>query len=531
MGLENIEYIFVLMMENRSFDHMLGFSGNTGADALTGQPTQAEGLPSGGCSNNDTSGNSYSTASPAPFMMPEDPDHEFDAVQLQLLGSNAATVNYHNTAVTNSGFVKSYQTSAGSNPLGDIMKGFDPGQLPVLNALAKEFCLCDRWFSSLPGPTLPNRFFLHAATSGGDPTSPSTFTLARAVVDGDASYKFVNGNIFQRLTQWAMPWGIYHGDIFAMVYALDGVSFGAGKYIDPSKGNTDTFFQDLQGPNLPKYIFIEPDWGNMLLGTYKGGNSQHPVDDVTSGEKLIKFVYESLRGSSYWEKSALIITYDEHGGFFDHVLPPGGVAAPGDVPPKYGFDFTQLGVRVPALVISPWIPKNLIDHTVYDHTTVLATLREWLQTQGYPDIGYFTERDKVANDLAHLFSLSEPRPDTPPTLPDAANSGVTLPAAQSITTAPETAFASFEGASQPVESTQAGFVQIALKHHLQVTPKSEHHAILQRVKAIQNRGQAKLYLRDVKVALDRKLASKAKGSVLAKGKTSKAKAKPKKRRR
>jgi len=110
---------------------------------------------------------------------------------------------------------------------------------------------------------------------------------------------------------------------------------------------------------------------------------------VTSGERLIKFVYESIRASSCWTKSALIITYDEHGGFYDHFVPPGGVAAPGDVAPKYGFDFTQLGVRVPAIVVSPWIPKNLIDHTTYDHTTVLATLREWFQLQYLTDIGFF----------------------------------------------------------------------------------------------------------------------------------------------
>ena len=186
--------------------------------------------------------------------MPKDPDHEFDAVQFQLLGTADSTANYKNTKVTNSGFVLSYANGAEGNPLGDIMACFDPGQLPVLNALAREFCVCDHWFSSLPGPTVPNRFFLHAATSGGDPTSPSTLTLVRAVVDGDASYKFANGNIFLRLTEKKIPWGIYHGDIFAMVYALDGVSFGAGKPIDPIQPNP--FVQDLESPNLPKYTFL-----------------------------------------------------------------------------------------------------------------------------------------------------------------------------------------------------------------------------------------------------------------------------------
>jgi phospholipase C len=500
MSLQNIEHIFVLMMENRSYDHMLGFSAFTGTDALTGKAATAEGLPAAGGVNDDANGAPYPTASPAPFVMPEDPDHEFNAVQLQLLGTADPTANYNNTRITNSGFVLSYANTAAGHPLGDVLACFDPAQLPVLNALAKEFCLCDHWFSSLPGPTVPNRFFLHAATSGGDPNSPSTFTLVRSVLDGDASYKFVNGNIFLRLTQKGIPWAVYHGDIFAMVYALDGVSFGAGKMIDPSQPKP--FVADLESSNLPKYIFIEPNWGNMLLGTYKGGNSQHPVDDVTSGERLIKFVYESIRASSCWTKSALIITYDEHGGFYDHFVPPGGVAAPGDVTPKYGFDFTQLGVRVPAIVVSPWIPKNLIDHTTYDHTSVLATLREWFQLQYLTDIGFFTERDKVANDLSPLFSLPAPRTDAPLTLPAAASSGVVLPPAQTILAASDADFANFPQANQPVQSTQAGFLQVALKHHLQAVPKAGHPAILQRVKAINTVGQAKQYMRDVKNLLD-----------------------------
>jgi len=507
MNLKNIEHIFVLMLENRSFDHMLGSSGISGTDAVTGQITQLEGLPINGGVNYDLAGTPYQSTSPAPYVMPADPSHEFDAVRLQLLGSTDSTVNYTNTKITNSGFVLSYKLSAGSNPLSDVMACFDPSQLPVLTALAKEFCVCDHWFSSVPGPTIPNRFFVHAATSGGDPDSPSLFALARAVVDGDASYKFLNGNIFNRLDQQGIPWGIYHGDPFAMVYALDGVSFGAGKPIDPDQPHP--FVQDLESPNLPKYIFIEPNWGNLVLNTYKGGNSQHPVDDVTSGEKLIKFVYESIRASSCWTKSALIITYDEHGGFFDHCIPPGNMAAPADVPSQRGFDFTQFGVRVPSLVISPWIPKNLIDHTIYDHTSVLATLRQWTLAQGLPDLGYFTGRDKVANDLSHLFSLQSARQDAPLKLPNAANSGIVLQQNESILKAPQQAFATFPGANEPLESTQAGFLQVALKHHLEAAPKKDRNAILQNVKQIKTKGQAKAYLRDVKVLIDTKPSSKA----------------------
>lgn len=519
MSLQNIEHIFVLMMENRSFDHMLGSSGITGTDAVSGAPTQIEGVPPGGCNNKDAKGVAYPTNTPAPFIMPEDPNHEFDDVRLQLLGTDDPFALYEITPIQNNGFVLSYANTAGGNPLSDIMAGFTQAQLPILNQLAQEFCVCDHWFSSLPGPTVPNRLFLHAATSGGNPYSPNPIQLAAAVVDGDASYKFANGNIFSRLIQYfatnklkSTPWRIYHGDDFAMVYALNGVSYGSGKSIDPSQTNPNPFAQDLEDPNLPSYVFIEPNWGNLfLLGSYKGGNSQHPVDDVTSGESLIKYVYEAIRGSSIWDKSLLIITYDEHGGFFDHYAPPGRMPAPGDVPPVYGFDFTQFGVRVPAVVISPWIPKNLIDHTVYDHTTVLATLREWYQEINLGDIGYFTNRDLLANNLSHLLSLTQPRTDpkdAPLILNNVATSGVILPQAQLIMNAADSDFASFPGANQPLEPNQVAFLQVALKHHLEMTPKQDHRAILQRVRQIKTKGEAKLYMRDVKRMLDAKTKAK-----------------------
>jgi len=498
MGLENIDHIFVLMLENRSFDHLLGYSGITGADAVTGSGTALDGLLPDGATNSDTQGNVFATNLRAPDAMPEDPPHEFDFVRLQLLGSNAPGVNYANTPITNSGFVRSYETVAKRNPLGDILGCFAPDELPVMHALAKEFCVCDRWFSSLPGPTIPNRLFLHAATSGGDPASPSTFSLGLALADGHDSYKFVNGNVFQRMTAKGIPWVIYHGDDFAMAYALDGVHFGAGKAFDPrNPAELARFRQDLESPDLPNYIFIEPNWGNMLLGTYKGGNSMHPMDSVTSGEGLIKAVYEAIRASTCWPRSALIITFDEHGGFYDHVIPPSGVPAPGDVPSQPGFDFTQLGVRVPALIISPWIPRNLVDHTIYDHTSVLATLRN-----RFPELGSFTERDRNANDCAHLFSLPQPRTDAPMKLPESEFSDVPPPSPDPIATASAAALQDFAGASDPVTATQVGFLHAAVNRHLQAVPEGERPQILQRVQGIQTNADLKSYLRDVKQVLD-----------------------------
>jgi hypothetical protein len=141
----------------------------------------------------------------------------------------------------------------------------------------------------------------------------------------------------------------------------------------------------------------------------------HPLDDVTRGEKLVKKVYETIRNSPHWEKSALLITIDEHGGFYDHVEPP-AATPPGDIgqisDSHNGFKFDQLGVRVPAIVVSPYTRRGTIDHTVYDHASLLATLESYWKMKN------LTQRDKVANDFLHLFSLDAPRTDAPTTTPE-----------------------------------------------------------------------------------------------------------------
>ncbi len=140
-----------------------------------------------------------------------------------------------------------------------------------------------------------------------------------------------------------------------------------------------------------------------------------PMDNVAGGEKLIKQVYEAIRRSPLWESSLLIVTWDEHGGFYDHVA-PGKVAAPRDTKPgskynQYGFTFTQLGVRVPAVVISPLIPAGTIDHRAYDHSSIPKTVEEVF------NMPPLTERDKKANSVKTLLTLASPRNETPDTLP------------------------------------------------------------------------------------------------------------------
>jgi len=167
-----IEHVFVLMLENRSLDHMLGFSGITGKDAATGQPTAVNGLT--GNESNTANGKTFTVSQPADWTMPLDPGHEFTDVLVQLCGPGAV---YHPGGeyppVNATGYVSSYVSTGGGSSPGEIMKCYREAQLPVLNALAREFALCDGWHASMPGPTWPNRFFMMAASSGGLDHSPS----------------------------------------------------------------------------------------------------------------------------------------------------------------------------------------------------------------------------------------------------------------------------------------------------------------------------------------------------------------------
>jgi phospholipase C len=187
----------------------------------------------------------------------------------------------------------------------------------------------------------------------------------------------------------------------------------------------DDFESWLADPDYnARFTFIEPKYNGGLeidpsVGEFTCGNSMHPLDDITRGERLIKQTYEAIRNSPHWEESVLIITFDEHGGFYDHMPPPAAIP-PGDITvfdeDEFKFKFDQLGPRVPALIISPWVRKATIDSTMYDHTSILATIERLFKMDP------LTNRDKNANDFLHLFSLAEPRKDAPEILPDPCNS-------------------------------------------------------------------------------------------------------------
>jgi phospholipase C len=477
-----IQHVFVLMLENRSFDHMLGFSGIAGTDAATGQPTRINGLT--GNESNTFNGQSYPVTEGADFRMPVDPSHEFPDVLLQLCGPHATYAKGGQyPPIDNSGFVASYAATGGSGAPGEVMKCYGPAQLPVLNALAGEFVVCDNWQSPMPGPTWPNRMFVHAASSGGLDHSPTVPEIAEwESIDG---FSFPNGDIFDRLKSNGVTRCLYGGDDFPMVAALKGISLSDIRQYS-------LFQSDLAQNTYPyTYVFIEPSYDT--LHDYKSGTSQHPLGDVTAGEALIKETYEAIRNSAFWNNSVLIVVWDEHGGFFDHAM-PGAAVAPGDTTPdakfnNNGFTFQQSGGRVPAVVISPLIPRNLIDHRVYDHSSIPKFLESLFGTNS------LTERDANAADLSALITLTTARTDAPPTLPAPAVSVQPLPSFRAASPAVSTTTV-----TRPSDTVNKGnlpaVVHSAMQQDLAMSP-DQRAAIVSRVKTIHTRADAAQYMAEV----------------------------------
>ena len=480
-------YVFVLMLENRSFDHMLGYSAITGTDAATGLATSIDGLS--GSESNSFNGKSYGVQKGADWAMPVDPGHEFTDVLTQLggAGSTYAPGGAY-PPINNSGFAASYAGVKGAGDPGEIMKCFTPEQLPVLNALAREFVVCDRWHSSIPGPTWPNRMFAHAASSAGLDHSPSTAEILQwETVFG---YSFQNGNIFDRLQAKGVTRRLYAGDDFPMVAALKGIGLGDIRQFH-------NFAQDLQGSYPYSYTFIEPSYN--ATGEYKCSTSQHPLDDVTRGEALIKCTYEAIRSSPLWPDSILIITWDEHGGFYDHVA-PGSTVAPGDQSPhsKYGFTFEQYGVRVPAIIVSPRIPQNLIDHRIYDHASIPATLEKLF------GLAPMTNRDAAANELTPLLSLSAPR-ETPTSLPSPAVSGLggcaPVNCFNAVVAAGAAAPMTVARPNDPIdEGSIPATVHVAMQHDMELSPEQTPEIETQ-VASLKTRGDAARYISEVQAKL------------------------------
>jgi phospholipase C len=397
--LASIKHIVQIMLENRSFDQMLGLlyadSGNT---SPTGQPF--EGL-TGDETNPDDTGRKFKVFkieqnTDHPYFMPgADPGEGYLNTNFQLFSTDDPIPG---TTPTNRGFVMNFKAAIASDNARHfrdslpgtrpehIMGMYVPEMLPVMSALARGFAVCDHWFASAPTQTIPNRAFAAAGTSQGR-------------MDNHVKV-FTCPSIFGSLSAAGLDWAIY-GYNRDPLTRLD---FPDTQTADESHfGHFRDFQERAAAGTLPAYTFLEPDFS-------AAGNSQHPNYDVARGEQLMHDVYYALRNGPAWNDTLLLITYDEHGGCYDHVPPPGGAVPPDNSVGEFEFDFTRFGVRIPALLISPRIEPGTVFRAVrgtIDHTSVLKTIElRW-------GLDPLTARDAAAPDLGSALTRRTPRTDDP----------------------------------------------------------------------------------------------------------------------
>jgi phospholipase C len=350
------------MLENRSFDHMLGFlkRDNPDIDGLTGNESNFA------LEDNAPDVKVSDDAGDVQDLNP-DPNHEFAHVTDQISSTGNPVGN-----PDMKGFVRDYfAESHDADHAAKIMKCFTPETLPILSTLAQQYGVCDRWFSSVPGSTIPNRLFVHGASSEGSLTQDviiAPFTLKTIFESFDATTPH--------------DFAIYSAGstiLMANHFFIE----NQDKFRDY---NTQFVFDATHG-NLPAYTFIEPTYDDDGEGGF--ANSQHPDFPVDRGEALIREIYFALTKSPDWKSTLFLIIYDEHGGIFDHVAPPLVSKNPHSPFPEVKpsgppdvFDFTRLGVRVPAVFVSPCIPAGTLipDRThmdqFYEHASVVATVRK-----------------------------------------------------------------------------------------------------------------------------------------------------------
>jgi len=427
-----LDHVVVVMFENRSFDHLLGrlyepgevasFEGVIGRDLSNPIPDWAE---HGAEHGSVAYGIAENMDTPNP-----DPGEEYQHVNTQLWGridppSNRGVLAEHMSAPYNlpanpgvptmDGFVTDYISAftaeRGVQPTyeqyAQIMRGYTPDQMPVLSTLAKSFGVFDHWFAEVPSQTFTNRSFFNAATASGLVVN-SPYKNFPTINTGET--------IFERLEAHGKTWKVYVDP--PAIAPFTGLIHGARlkHHFKTHFVTTDQFYEDAANGDLPTYSFIEP---NLI----HGHNDMHPPiaalmpgldldlpSALLGGEAFLAKLYEAIRsadseeGSNWWN-TLFMVVFDEHGGTYDHVVPPAANAPDPDAAAgQYDFAFDRLGIRLPAIAISPWIDERTVINDVYHHTSVIRTLRErW-------DLGDpLTQRDADAPDLAPLLNRDTPR--------------------------------------------------------------------------------------------------------------------------
>lgn len=436
--LAKIDHIVVLMMENRSFDHMLGYLAqpHVARDGVTQRPGRSdiEGIGPGLVNVGAAMGASLPERSYAPFPLDQplpfslssdaigyrrgtrfvfDPGHAFGAAKTQRRGQNA-------------GFVEDFQKRLeglredGRAPLltdrdiwelrGEIMGYHTARHVPAYDFFAEEYVVCDHWFSAWPGHTWPNRFVtLTGKLAPGRNGLPEVSNPDLSDFD-----PLEEPTIFDALSDGGVSWAYFEHD-FGMIRTFSRYTFDTENVrsaTDPENG----FFALARAGKLPAVTFIEPD-----LTDLPPGSDDHPPSDIADGQILVKGIYDALVSHpGAWNKTLFVITYDEGGGFYDHVWPEsyslenGEFVALGIDPDPPTVDSVEggklvdhYGFRVPAFVISPWVEAGGASDEVYDHTTILKTIVQRFLPEKPPMLG---GRYLGAASLEPLLARAFPRP-------------------------------------------------------------------------------------------------------------------------
>ncbi|MEM7360429.1 MAG: alkaline phosphatase family protein [Pseudomonadota bacterium] len=449
-NLNKIKHIVVLMLENRGFDNMAGWiyadqqnKIDPGKVIPPGSEPTYNGLLNQNnqgydntkwCPENNQAGAKklyaqYGTTKStfhSQYRLPAmDPHEEFNHMTYQVFGPQSYDPHCdsplpdpvteqppYGTPATMQGFAIDYATTIGEkHNAAEIMECYSPDQANITAQLAKAYAISDDYYASCPTQTYPNRAFMAAGTSGGrvnnpdfhhEPTDPTIFNV------------LLDAQLESNSDDEDYSWCIYHSD-FSLTKEHTGLLYNLPKDYHGSAFQSINSFYDACDPDkpgkLPAYSFLEPHYLPVLFDI-KGANSNHPPGFISSGEKLVYDVYNALSGSEFWQDTLLIINYDEHGGCYDHQPPPWGATPPDSAsdpstyPDAQGFRFDRFGVRVPMMMISPWVDTGVVfrsqaEKPVLDHTSILATILDWksIDRSKLP-----SKRVQAACSLAHVIT-------------------------------------------------------------------------------------------------------------------------------
>lgn len=375
-----IDTILIVMVENRSFDHILGHLSAAGQ-------TDAEGPPDG-VSNPDSSGAAVPRFHLTDYCF-SDTNHEWDGSRREFDGGK------------NDGFVVANENFQGGPADGKRAMGYyDETDVPFLYALANAYSISDRHFASVMGATFPNREYLYAATSYGH-TINDVFTM------GSLPNIMTNIEDYNAKSKTPITWHIYYESVPGLGIFLDTFT----KYIDDIS-LMKYFADDAAAGRLSNINFIDPN----LRDEWGGGNDYHPPGDVQMGDQFLSTLISTATKSPQWPHMAIFIVFDEHGGLYDHVPPP-KACAPDDIAPIVGpgeeaFDFAQYGFRVPLIVVSPYAKPHYVSHVVSDHTSITRFVESRFHLPA------MTARDANADPLYDLFDFHKPALLSAPSLPE-----------------------------------------------------------------------------------------------------------------